>query len=80
VTLWPEEATYHSELGWALFKQPKPALLAARGRLERALALAPRDARAHLRLGFVLAELGDEAGAARERAMAQRFDPRVTTH
>ncbi len=80
VTLWPEEATYHSELGWALFKQPKPALLAARGRLERALNLAPRDARAHLRLGFVLAELGDEAGAARERAMAQRFDPKVTTH
>jgi tetratricopeptide (TPR) repeat protein len=80
VTLWPEEATYHSELGWALFKQPKPALLAARGRLERALALAPRDARAHLRLGFVLAELGDEEGAARERAIAQRFDPRVTTH
>jgi len=80
VTLWPEEATYHSELGWALFKQPKPALLAARGRLERALALAPRDARAHLRLGSVLAELGDEEGAARERAMAQRFDPKVTTH
>jgi tetratricopeptide (TPR) repeat protein len=80
VTLWPEEATYHSELGWALFKQPKPALLAARGRLERALALAPRDARAHLRVAFVLAELGDEEGAARERAMAQRFDPKVTTH
>jgi tetratricopeptide (TPR) repeat protein len=80
VTLWPEEATYHSELGWALFKQPKPALLAARGRLERALTLSPRDARAHLRLGFVLAELGEEEGAARERAMAQRFDPKVTTH
>jgi tetratricopeptide (TPR) repeat protein len=80
VTLWPDEPAYHSELAWALFKQPKPALLAARGRLERALALAPRDARAHLRLAFVLAELGDEEGAARERAVAQRFDPKVATH
>lgn len=80
VALWPDEAIYHSELGWALFKQPKPALLAARGRLERALSLAPRDARAHLRLGFVLAALGDEAGATRERATAQRFDPKVTTN
>jgi tetratricopeptide (TPR) repeat protein len=80
VALWPEEPAYHSDLGWALFKQPKPALLAARGRLERALSLAPRDARAHLRLAVVLAALGDEAGASRERGVAQRFDPKVTTH
>jgi tetratricopeptide (TPR) repeat protein len=77
VALWPEEAAYHAELGWALFKQNPPRLAGAREALERAAALDPRAALPLWRLGLVLAALGEEEGARAARARAERLDPEV---
>ena len=77
VSLWPEEALYHSELAWALFKQPRADLARARIHLETALGLDGNDARAHYRLSLVLAGLNETQAAERARATAQRLDPSV---
>ena len=63
VELWPEEATYQSALGWALFKQMPPDPEAARKHLEEAARLDPDDGQTQLRLGVVLRELGEEEAA-----------------
>lgn len=70
-SLWPEEAVYHADLGWALYKIPKPRLPEARHALERAIELDPRAAAAHDRLGLVLAALGEHEQAARLRDRAR---------
>jgi tetratricopeptide (TPR) repeat protein len=75
VALWPEEAAYHAELGWALFKQNPPRLPEARAALERAAGLDPRDAACLWRLGVVLGALGEEEPARAARARAERLDP-----
>jgi hypothetical protein len=77
VQLWPEEATYQSALGWALYKRQPSDPKAARPHLERAIALEPKDAVSHFRLGLVLRSLGDAAAADRERDLARRLDPKV---
>lgn len=74
-SLWPEEAVYQSDLGWALFKLGQPRLSEARQALERALALEPSSSLALFRLSLVLAALGEEEPAARLRARAQQLDP-----
>ncbi|MEN8182419.1 MAG: DnaJ domain-containing protein [Myxococcota bacterium] len=75
ISLWPEEPTYHSDLGWALFKLPDPPLDRARAALDRAIALDPEAAEALFRLSFVLTALGDDDAARGLRARAQRMDP-----
>jgi len=77
VQLWPEECAYQSALGWALYKRTPSDPKAARSHLERAIALDPRDAVAHFRLGLVLRSLGDIAAADRELDLARRLDPKV---
>jgi tetratricopeptide (TPR) repeat protein len=59
VELWPEEPAYQSALGWALFKKVPSEPQAARGHLERAAALDPRDAVLVSRLAAVRRELGE---------------------
>jgi tetratricopeptide (TPR) repeat protein len=60
VELWPEEAAYHSGLGWALYKQPRADPDRARAHLERAHDLAPDDPVALFRLGVVLRASGEK--------------------
>ena len=63
VELWPEEAAYHSGLGWALYKQPRAEPERARTHLEQAHQLAPDDPVTLFRLGVVLRASGEnEAG------------------
>lgn len=76
VQLWPEEGAYQSALGWALYKRMPSDPKTARTHLERAVALDPRDAVAHFRLGLVLRALGDP-GADRALDLARRLDPKV---
>jgi tetratricopeptide (TPR) repeat protein len=75
VRLWPEDSAYQGALGWCLYKKNPPDEARAREHLEKALALDPRDAVVHLRLGIVLKALGDAAGAARASARGKQLDP-----
>jgi hypothetical protein len=75
VSLWPDEAVYHSDLGWALFKIANPRLPEARAALTRAAQLDRTAALPLLRLSFVLAALGEEENAQALRARAQQLDP-----
>jgi len=77
VTLWPEDAAYQGALGWCLYKKTPPDEARARQHLEKAVALDPQDAVAHLRLGIVLKSIGDAAGAARATARARQLDPKA---
>lgn len=71
-----DDAAYRSALGWALYKKQPPEPDAARAELERAIALDPRLAAAHLRLGSVLRALGKEEQAALHLARAHELDSR----
>jgi tetratricopeptide (TPR) repeat protein len=75
VSLWPEEAVYHSDLGWALFKIAVPRHAEARAALERAVQLDRSAGLPLFRLSFVLAALGEDEMARALRARAQRLDP-----
>ena len=77
VALWSEDAAYQGALGWCLFKKTPPDPARAREHLEKAVALDPRDAVAHLRLGIVLRAAGDAAGAARAAARGRDLDPKA---
>jgi len=78
VELVPEEALYHSALGWALYKKQQPEPDAARNELERAIALDPASAGAHQRLGTLLQVLGKAAEAAAHLARARALESRGT--
>jgi Flp pilus assembly protein TadD len=75
VSLWPDEAVYHSDLGWALFKIAEPRLPEARAALAQAARLDRSAALPLFRLSFVLAALGEDEEAQALRARAQRLDP-----
>jgi tetratricopeptide (TPR) repeat protein len=77
VRLWPEDPAYQGALGWCLYKKNPPDEARAREHLEKALALDPREAVVHLRLGIVLKALGDAAGAARASARGRQLDPKA---
>ena len=77
VALWAEDAAYQGAYGWCLFKKNPPDPARALEHLQRAVALDPRDAVAHLRLGIVLREAGDAPGAARAAAQARALDPKA---
>jgi len=74
VDLWPEDTTYQGALGWALFKAAPSDPIRAREHLERALALAPRNAEVAQRLSMVLKALGEVAPAANLVAMVREMD------
>lgn len=76
--LWPEDATYQSGVGWALFKKTPPDAGAARTYLERAVALDARNATAFFRLGAVLRTLGETQSADDCQKRARKLDPKVT--
>jgi tetratricopeptide (TPR) repeat protein len=76
--LVPEEALYHSALGWALYKRQQPEPDAACNELERAIALDPDSAGAHQRLGTVLRVLGKAVDAAAHLARARELESRGT--
>jgi hypothetical protein len=75
VTLWPEDAAYQGALGWCLYKKLPPDEARARTHLEKAVALDPQDAVAHLRLAIVLKSAGDADGAAKLTARARSLNP-----
>jgi Flp pilus assembly protein TadD len=77
VALWPEDTSYQSALGWALYKRSPSDPKAAREHLEKAVNLDAQDAIAHFRLGMVLRALGEEDDAATMLARAKRLDPKV---
>jgi hypothetical protein len=77
VNLWPEDSAYQGALGWCLYKKSPPDEARAREHLEKAVALDPKDAVAHLRLGIVLKAAGDAAGAARATGRARQLDPKA---
>jgi Flp pilus assembly protein TadD len=77
VALWSDDAAYQGALGWCLFKKTPPDLPRACEHLQNAVALDPRDAVAHLRLGIVLREAGDAAGSARATSKARALDPKA---
>jgi DnaJ domain len=77
VNLWPEDSAYQGALGWCLYKKSSPDEARAREHLEKAVALDPKDAVAHLRLGIVLKALGDAAGAARATGRGRQLDPKA---
>jgi Flp pilus assembly protein TadD len=73
VRLWPEESDYQSAYGWALHRKNPPETERAREQLEKAVALDADNAEAHKRLGLVLKELGDDAGATAALARAREL-------
>ncbi len=77
VSLWPDDSAYQGALGWCLYKRQPPDEARAAEHLEKAAALDPRDAVAHLRLGIVLKALGDAAGATRATARGKQLDPKA---
>jgi tetratricopeptide (TPR) repeat protein len=77
VALWPEDPAYQGALGWCLYKRQPPDEERAAEHLGKALALDPRDAVNHLRLGIVLKARGDAAGAARATARGKQLDPKA---
>jgi tetratricopeptide (TPR) repeat protein len=77
VELWPEDATYQSSLGWALYKAPPSDPIRAREHLERAYALEPRNPEVAHRLSLVLKTLGEVAPAANLAAKARELDPKL---
>jgi Flp pilus assembly protein TadD len=76
VQLVPDDPAYRSALGWALHKKNPPESQSAREHLQKALAIAPNDAKAHFRLGVVLRALGDAATGERHLARARQLDPK----
>jgi tetratricopeptide (TPR) repeat protein len=58
VDLWPEDYSYQSALGWALYKKPPSEPEAALEHLERAQRIDPNDAETEFRLGIVRRSLG----------------------
>lgn len=58
VDLWPDDCTYQSTLGWALYKKPPPEPEAALEHLERAQQLDPNDPETQFRLTIVRRSLG----------------------
>ncbi|HVH07803.1 MAG TPA: DnaJ domain-containing protein, partial [Myxococcota bacterium] len=77
IGLWPEDATYQSSTGWALYKKSPSDPKTAREHLEKAIALDANDAISHFRLGMVLRALGDTANAEVALGRAKRLDPKV---
>src|SRR5258705_1328764 len=75
VELWPEDATYQSSLGWALFKGAPSDPVRARAHLERGLALDPRNPEIAHRLSLVLKALGEAAPAANLENRVRELDP-----
>ncbi len=73
VQLWPEEATYQSALGWALYRSGADRAEDALPHLERAVALEPSDATAQQRLGAILRALGRDAAAGKAFARAKEL-------
>jgi curved DNA-binding protein CbpA len=78
VDLWPDEAEYHSALGWALYKKMPTELDRSRKHLESALRLAPEDATASHRLSFVLRSLGEDTQADAWLRRARQLNPEIT--
>ena len=77
VDLWPDECDYQSELGWALYRQPKADAERARVHLERAVELGPSQAVPAFRLGTVLRASGETEQADKYLAIAKQIDPHV---
>lgn len=75
VELWPEEPAYQSELGWALYKQPRSDVARARSHLETAHDQAPDDPVILFRLGVVLRALGEREEGDRCLANARTLEP-----
>lgn len=78
VALWPEDLTYQSSMGWALYKKSPSDPKTAREHLEKAIALDSNDAVAHFRLGMVLRALGETDDAEVALRRAKRLDPKVS--
>jgi tetratricopeptide (TPR) repeat protein len=77
VELWPEDGTYQSAYGWALFKAAPSDPVRAREHLERAIALEPRSVEIAHRLSLVLRALGEVAPAANLLHRARELDPNI---
>ena len=72
VTLWPQEANYQSDLGWALYKKAPSDPYTARRYLAEASRLAPQDGEIAQRFSLVLRALGDERGAVQVLLQARK--------
>ena len=76
--LVPGQPSYHSALGWAVFRgapTSKEAVADARAELEHAVALSPDDPWVRVSLGRLLAETGSPEDAVSVLRSALRLDP-----
>lgn len=62
IELWPEDAAYQSDLGWALYKKAPSEPKRALEHLEKAFALDPGNAECEFRLGLVKRAIEKEGG------------------
>lgn len=75
VELWPDEANYQRDLGWALYKKAPSEPERALEHLEAAVDLDAADAVAHFRLSLVLRSLGQAERGDEALARARQLDP-----
>jgi tetratricopeptide (TPR) repeat protein len=77
VNLWPDDGTYQSAVGWALYKKMPSEPEPARTHLERAAELEPDDGVVFFRLSVVLRALGQADAASAALARARYLDPKA---
>jgi tetratricopeptide (TPR) repeat protein len=75
VNLWPDDGTYQSAVGWALYKKMPSEPDPARTHLERASELEPDNGVIFFRLSVVLRALGQADAASAALARARYLDP-----
>ena len=75
MSLWPDFAQAHTNLGGVLLKLGD--VKGAIGQLRSAIDLNPGEARAYYNLGVALAKDGDAEGAKNALARAHQLDPQV---
>ncbi|MAI78649.1 MAG: hypothetical protein CL917_06905 [Deltaproteobacteria bacterium] len=78
IGLFPEESTFHSDLGWALYKKTPSEPEAAREALDCAIEIMPQDPLSHSRQAVVCRALGDTCRSEEALLRAQEIETAST--